>query len=359
MGVSNYTALLFSCRRIARAQKVSASQISKMDSAFLSSLTEQADQRTPEQHFTWFCLSPKPSGKSVLSEILGWKMTATIYHKVIKPVLGRGAAATLSTPSVASNQRTEDAPKLSRRQKAKLSGKTKTVGSSSKNESMSDGVSERSSCSDPGKQSPARADEDTTPPATPGPSAIAARNRFIQDLESLSDRPTPKRSASKRTQLDTTSQSSSAPPRKYLSYEVSSTGSTKLITPNSSNPATGVDYPNVTDEDLIDIVRCTRRMHDPMMRGKYISDVLSQCTRSSRAAKSGASLEEQYMQNIRLTPNVQNRESVSKDRPPVRDSSERSQMRSRPAERPAAQQMRRPMYRYLMRGGPPGEFCNQ
>lgn len=330
-----------------------------MDSAYVSSLTEQADQRTPEQHLSWFCLSPKPSGKSILAELIGWKLASTICHKALTPVLRRGKAATLPTPSIASSSNVDRGNVLSRRQKAQLAGKNKTVGSSSKNESMSDGVSERSRCSDPGKQSPARADEESTQPAAPGLSATDAQG-------SSSDRPTSKRSAKTKRPLVEQQSTSSTPPRKFQTYEVTSDGKSTPVTmetwfANKSSywsrptPEPTPAPPPVTDDDLVDIIRCTRRMNDPVQRGKFISDVLSQCSKMSQLAAQSDNGQMRQQQHV---PGRSSGKSVA-SRPPVSGSFEGSRMKPQKAERSIDQQLSRPMYRYLTRGGPPGEkYCN-
>lgn len=348
MSVSQYTALFFSCRRIARARKVTAMQLSKMDSAFVSSLSLPADERTPEQHFTWFCLSPKPSGKSVLAELIGVKLANEICYKVLTPVLRRGKAAKpppLSGQVVVMDTASNTTPsetKLSRRQKAKMMGKNKTVGSNSTTKSMSDGVSERSRCSDPGKQSPARLGNEVSLPPEPSQATKKVDEKAVDPAPGC----VRKYNYAKSCDVSSNASSTAPPPRKVRTYEIDEAGAT---TSSSTQDA------YVTDEDLRDIIVAVRRIQDPVRRGRFISDVLSQCTKSSAAAKAGAPQEVIYALNIQKnaepTHMMQDVERQPKGR---KGHAEKGLPPGRPAPMSSQRLSRHPMYRHLEHGPPLG-----
>lgn len=136
--LSEYGALIFSARRIMRSKGLSASLISRVDSAYLSTFTTQSDKTTAAQHFTYFALHPQKNGRSVLANVIGWNRAAELYEKVMKPFHNGTACSTqqVSSPSPATliqAKSNSDAAekamsietKPSRRQRARLRAETK------------------------------------------------------------------------------------------------------------------------------------------------------------------------------------------------------------------------------------------
>lgn len=329
--------------------------IRRVESAYLRSLNFDADDRTPLQHFTYFCLRPQSKTPSLLAEIIGWARAADYAEKIITRHFVRTPVSTVDLQSNAAQSEV----KLSRRAKAKAEGKTKYPKGKSKSQDagQSDGGKSENRCSTSTVQQPDPKSQDLRPITQE--TAYTLTGRCLRDAKFVAkfEREVPRvRDQGKRT-APSLSSTSSKPARKIAAVQASAQDSSSAVPAPPS--AVGTSTCALTDEDFVDIIRIARRVTDPWERGRIVSSIIEQC----KGARKSMDSEEQYMHNLRAgaQANKTVNETPSRQAGPTIEPRHTGLPPGRRSAMSSAELAMKPAYRYLRSGLPPGcyDFGNQ